>query len=164
MAALPVSAISNEDSVCCMWVTMPMLQEGLLLMEAWGFRYKTNAFTWVKRWSPTCPTWFMGMGRWTRANAELCLLGTRGKPRRISGGVSSVIDAPRLAHSAKPPIVRDKIVQLLGDVPRVELFARTTCPGWVSLGGDIDGQDLRVSIPRLAAATARGPAHAPGRP
>jgi N6-adenosine-specific RNA methylase IME4 len=81
----------------------------------------------------------------------MVLLGVKGKPKRLSAAVNQIIEAPRGRHSAKPPETRDRIVQLCGDVPRVELFARETCPGWVSLGYDIDGQDLRQSIPALIA-------------
>lgn len=148
---LPVQDIAAPRSVLFLWVTMPLLAEGLAVMSAWGFTYKTNAFTWVKR----CQNgkWFKGMGRYSRANAELCILGTRGQPLpRVSCGVGSLVEAPRGRHSAKPPEVRDRIVSLFGDRPRVELFARECCEGWGSLGYDIDSQDLRESIPALASA------------
>ncbi len=150
LCALPVESIAADDCVLFLWATMPLLQEALEVIVDWGFTYKTNAFTWVK----TCATgsYFMGMGRWSRANAELCLLATRGKPSRVSAGVNSIIAAPRGRHSAKPPETRDRIVRLCGDHPRVELFARESCPGWTSLGYDIDGRDLRASLPALAGA------------
>jgi N6-adenosine-specific RNA methylase IME4 len=83
----------------------------------------------------------MGMGRWTRANAELCLLGTKGSPKRISAGVHSVIDTHIEAHSQKPGIVRERIVGLMGDVPRIELFARTRTPGWDVWGNQVPELD-----------------------
>ncbi len=149
MQALPVAEIAGPDSVCFMWATYPKLAEGLELMAAWGFQYKTVAFTWVKTNAHGSP-YFMGMGRWTRSNAEIVLLGVRGKPKRVDAGVNQIIAAPRGRHSAKPAETRDRIVRLCGDVPRVELFARDACPGWVSLGYDVDGKDLRESIPELA--------------
>lgn len=148
LCALPVESIAADDCMLFSWTTWPKLKEGIEVIEAWGFRYRTCAFTWVKQNGNG--TFFMGMGRYTRSNSEIVLLGTRGKPKRVSGGVNSVICAPRGRHSAKPPETRDRIVKLCGDVPRVELFARETCPGWTSLGFDIDGRDLRESIPHLA--------------
>lgn len=140
---LPVKDLADDDCVLFMWVTMPKLNEVFDVIKAWGFEYKTCAFTWVKR-NKKSPSWFFGMGRWTRANAELCLLATKGKPRRISGGVSSIIDTPIEGHSKKPNITRDKIVELLGDVPRVELFARQKCSGWDAWGNEIES-DIDLS-------------------
>jgi N6-adenosine-specific RNA methylase IME4 len=150
MANLPIPSITDENCALFMCVTMPMLAEGLALGKSWGFTYKTNAFTWVKR-NATGSPWFFGMGRWTRANAELCLLFTKGKPQRVYAGVGSIIETVRARHSAKPAETRDRIVRLLGDLPvKVELFARERVDGWIPLGFDIDGQDMRESIPALA--------------
>ena len=115
---------------------MPKLDECFEVIKAWGFEYKTVAFTWVKR-NKKAPSWFWGMGRWTRANAELCLLATRGKPKRISAAVSSIIDTPIEGHSKKPDIVRDRIIQLVGDLPRLELFARQKTEGWDVWGNEV---------------------------
>ena len=117
---------------------MPKLDEVFALISAWGFEYKTCAFTWVKR-NKIAPTWFWGMGRWTRANAELCLLATKGSPKRVSAGVHSIIDTPIGKHSAKPAIVRDRIVELCGDLPRIELFARDRVSGWDAWGNEVSG-------------------------
>ncbi len=136
LKALPVPTIAAPDCALLMWATFPKIDEALALIEAWGFEYKTAAFTWVKR-NPKTPSWFWGMGRWTRANAEVCLLATKGSPKRASAAVSSVIDTPIERHSQKPAIVRDRIVQLLGDVPRVELFARQATEGWHVWGNDV---------------------------
>lgn len=149
IAHLPVSDLADDNAVLFLWVTMPKLREALDVIDCWGFTYKTCGFTWVK--NTGTGSWFMGMGHWSRSNAELCLLATRGKPTRADAGVNQIICAPRMRHSAKPPETRDRIVRLCGDLPRVELFAREKCPGWVSLGYDIDGQDLRQSIPALIA-------------
>lgn len=80
----------------------------------------------------------MGMGRWTRANAELCLIATRGKPKRISASVHSIIDTPIEGHSKKPHEVRKRIIQLIGDLPRIELFAREKTDGWNVWGNEVD--------------------------
>lgn len=119
-----------------MWVTMPKLNECFEVIKAWGFEYKTVAFTWIKL-NKNKPTPFMGMGRWTRANAEICLLATKGKPSRISAGIHSVVMTPIEAHSKKPQEVRDRILKLMGDIPRVELFAREKINGWDSWGNEI---------------------------
>ena len=134
---LPVADISADDCVLFLWVTMPKLNECMELIERWGFNYKTVAFTWVKK-NRKSPSWFWGMGRWTRVNAELCLIATKGKPKRIDAGVHSVIDTPIEGHSKKPDCVRDRIVQLLGDLPRVELFARNETPGWDVWGNEVN--------------------------
>jgi Transcriptional activator, adenine-specific DNA methyltransferase len=133
---LPISNISDKDCVLLMWVTYPTLQEAFKVIEAWGFTYKTVAFTWVKR-NKKSPTWFWGMGYWTRSNSEICLIATKGKPKRISAGVHQVIDAPIEQHSKKPDITRDKIIQLLGDIPKIELFARQTMKGWDCWGNEV---------------------------
>ena len=148
LKVLPVADLAEPDCTLFMWATYPLLREALDTGAAWGFTYKTVAFTWVKRTGTG--SWFIGMGRWTRSNGEVCLLFTKGKPKRVDAGVNQVICAPRMKHSAKPPETRDRIVRLLGDLPRVELFARDTADGWVALGNEIDGEDLRDSIPALA--------------
>jgi len=137
---LPIKYISDDNCILFLWVTMPQLNNVFDVIKAWGFEYKTCAFTWVKK-NKKSPTWFFGMGNWTRSNAELCLLCTKGKPKRISASVSSIIDNSIEYHSKKPDIVRDKIVQLMGDLPRVELFARQETPGW-----DVWGDQVQNSI------------------
>jgi N6-adenosine-specific RNA methylase IME4 len=114
--ALPVAALAMPDCCLFLWVTNPTLIQGLSVMEAWGFAYKTVAFCWTK------PR-FMGLGYWTRANAELCLLGTRGKPKRRDAGVRMHVESPRREHSRKPDEVRAGIERLVAG-PYVELFAR----------------------------------------
>ena len=136
LCKLPVPEIAEKDCALFMWVTMPKLNECFDLIDSWGFDYKTCAFTWVKR-NKKKPTWFMGMGRWTRANAELCLLATKGKPKRMDASVHSVIDTPIEQHSKKPDVARDRIVQLLGGLPRIELFARQEAPGWDCWGNEV---------------------------
>jgi len=140
--SLNISNISADDAVLFLWVTFPMLQEGLDTIKAWGFTYKTIAFNWVKR-NKKAESWFWGMGNWTRSNSEVCLLGVKGKPKRLNANVHSVIDTPIETHSKKPDIVRDKIIHLVGDLPRIELFARETIDGWDSMGNEIDGHDIR---------------------
>jgi N6-adenosine-specific RNA methylase IME4 len=135
--ALPVKDIADKDSILFLWTTMPKLEESFDLIKAWGFEYKTCAFVWVKR-NKISPSWFWGMGRWTRSNAELCLLAVRGSAvTRLSASVHSIIDAPIQRHSKKPNLVRDKIIELVGDLPRIELFARESADGWDVWGNEV---------------------------
>lgn len=143
--SLPVKEIADSDCILFLWVTFPCLLEGLSVMKAWGFQYKTCAFTWVKR-NKKADSFFTGLGFWTRANAEICLLGTKGHPKRISKSVSQICDARIMEHSKKPPEIRERIVKLCGDIPRIELFARQQVEGWDALGNEIDGRDIRESI------------------
>lgn len=131
---IPIRNISAKDCVLFMWCTWPQIKGGLELMESWGFQYKTKAFTWIK--TDSNGKLFMGMGGWTRANDEFVLLGTKGSPKRKDAGVPSVIISPVKKHSEKPDIFRNKIVQLCGDLPRIELFARTKVHGWTTVGND----------------------------
>jgi N6-adenosine-specific RNA methylase IME4 len=137
LSNLDVKGISERDSVLLMWVTYPCLLEGMCLIDSWGFVYKTVAFTWIKR-NKKSDSWFFGLGNYTRANAEICLLATRGKGlKRLSRSVRQIIDTPIEEHSKKPDEARDRIVQLFGDVPRIELFARERYDGWDSWGNEI---------------------------
>ncbi len=138
--ALPVNRIAAEDCVLFLWVTWPCIQEGLELIEKWGFQYKTCAFNWVKR-NRKSDGWFWGLGFWTRANSEVCLLATKGHPKRVSKSVHQVCDARVRAHSQKPDEVRDRIVKLVGDLPRIELFAREKADGWDAWGDEIDKKE-----------------------
>ena len=134
---LPVDQLADNNCILFLWITPPCLPNAFKVIESWGFKYKTIGFTWVKR-NKKSPTWFWGLGYWTRANAELCLIATKGKPQRQSKSVHQIIDTPIEQHSKKPDIVRDKIIELCGDLPRVELFARQKHEGWDSWGNEIE--------------------------
>lgn len=137
LCALPVEQLADKDCVLFMWATFPMLQEALQLIKAWGFQYKTVAFVWIKQ-NKKSPTWFYGMGFWTRSNTEICLLAKRGKPKRNSAGVHQLIISPIERHSKKPDEARTKIELLMGDVPRIELFARQKSEGWDVWGNEVE--------------------------
>ena len=123
--SLPVQDIAEDDCLLFLWATFPNLDVALETIRRWGFQYKTAAFVWVKR-NRKSPSWFWGLGNWTRANAEICLLATKGKPKRASASVHSIIDAPIGRHSEKPAEARDRIVQLAGGGgSMIELFAIT---------------------------------------
>lgn len=129
---LPVNVagggIASDNCILFMWATYPMMKEALKVIEAWGFTYKSIAFQWVKQ-NRSGNGYFFGLGRWTRGNTEPCLLAVKGKPKRISASVGQLVFSPLRRHSQKPDEVRDRIVELMGDLPRIELFARETAPG-----------------------------------
>jgi N6-adenosine-specific RNA methylase IME4 len=145
ICALPVTDIASEDSALFLWATFPMLPEALRVIKAWRFQFKTVAFLWLKK-NKKADSFFYGLGFWTRGNAEICLLATRGHPKRQSKSVSQLVLSPVAAHSKKPDTVRDKIVELMGNVPRVELFARERAEGWDAMGNEIDGKDIRDAL------------------
>ena len=136
--ALPVGELAAKDCVLFLWITCPMLNEVWPVLDAWGFQYKTVAFVWVKV-NRKDYSLFTGLGWWTRSNAELCLLATRGHPRRVDNTVHQVVLSRIERHSKKPEEVRRRIEQLIGDVPRVELFARQRAPGWDVWGDHVAG-------------------------
>jgi N6-adenosine-specific RNA methylase IME4 len=133
---LPVRKISDDNCILFLWITFPMLQEGLDTIRSWGFNYKTSGFVWVKKNKSDCG-FFFGLGRWTRGNTEVCLLATKGKPKRANKSTSQLIFDPLTKHSKKPAIIRDRIVELTGDLPRIELFARQKTEGWDVWGNEI---------------------------
>ena len=147
IAGLVDESLFSSDCALFMWATFPKLAESLELFGLWGFTYKTCAFVWVKsnkregygqeKFGFAGIDDYIGMGRWTRSNAEICLLGTRGKPKRASCGVRQIVYHPVMEHSRKPSVVRDRIVELCGDLPRIELFARQKAEGWDSWGNEI---------------------------
>lgn len=141
LCALPVADLAAKDSALFLWATFPQLPEALRLIQAWGFTYKSVAFVWLKQ-NRKSPGWFYGLGFWTRGNAEVCLLATRGHPKRQAANVHQFIISPIREHSRKPEEAREKIVALMGDLPRVELFARQSPPGW-----DVWGNEVESTVP-----------------
>jgi N6-adenosine-specific RNA methylase IME4 len=141
IAALPVSELAADDCALFMWVVWPTLPEAIDVLRAWGFEYKTCAFSWLKadpyRLFALEEDVYMGLGYWTRANSEVCLLGTRGKPKRRDAGVRQGIVAPRREHSRKPDCVHARIERLVSG-PYLELFARQRRPGWDCWGNETD--------------------------
>jgi site-specific DNA-methyltransferase (adenine-specific) len=127
---------SADDSVLFLWTTFPQLEEAFKVVRAWGFTYKTGAFTWVK--TNKDGSIYMGMGRHTRANAEICLLAKKGKGLpRVSAGIYNTQLHKRGRHSQKPDKFREDIVRLYGDATRLEMFARTKTPGWDVWGNEV---------------------------
>lgn len=135
--SLPISQIADVNAVLFLWVTYPNLEQGLNLIKKWGFAYKTCGFSWVKL-NKKSNTDFVGMGYYTRSNNEICLLATRGKTlKRINRSVRQVVFSKVEEHSKKPTEVRERIVKLFGDLPRIELFARQHVDGWDCWGNEV---------------------------
>ncbi len=140
LCELPVDNLAATDSTLFLWSTFPTLPDAMRLIKEWGFTYKTVGFVWIKK-NRKADTWFYGTGFWTRSNAEICLLATKGHPKRLAANIHQLIVTPVEAHSKKPDDARDKIVALMGDLPRVELFARQKTPGW-----DVWGNEVQSNI------------------
>ena len=139
ICSLPINSIKTDDALLFLWATFPNVTEALRVMQAWGFEYKTAAFVWVKK--NKNGTNFWGMGAYTRANAEICLLGisknTKASKLVKSHAVHRIIEGEIQKHSKKPDIVRDRIVDLIGDLSRIELFARHKSQGWDCWGDEV---------------------------
>jgi site-specific DNA-methyltransferase (adenine-specific) len=179
-----IQAVSAKDSVLLLWSTLPKIPEALRVMASWGFKFTCVPWVWIKL-NPAGSVWehnethivmnfedeqgttitpkdmllkggvYSGLGSWTNGNAELVLMGKRGRgcPRQ-SKSVKQIVFAPRGAHSVKPEIVRERINQLFGAAPGLELFARppvdvVSCK-WLKLGLEIDGLDIRESLQQVA--------------
>lgn len=135
---LPVGKLADKDCALFIWAVSPMLPQALEVIKSWEFEYKTVAFTWIKK--DMMGKIFNGLGFWTRANAEFCLLATKGSPKRASKDVSQIVITKKRQHSRKPDEVRELIVKLMGDIPRIELFARHRFEGWSALGNEAPKQ------------------------
>lgn len=144
--ALPVGDLAAKDCVLFLWAVDPLLPEAIEVGRAWGFKYKTVAFIWAKerkttsrrgddKIEPNHARFPLGTGYWTRANPEICLLFTRGKPKRLHADVRKLVIAPRREHSRKPDEIRPMIERLV-DGPHMELFARSSRDNWTSWGLD----------------------------
>ena len=149
ICAFNVAELADDNCILFMWGIWTKLQDAIDVMKAWGFEYKTVGFVWVKtnkREKVTQYSFlpadsfdeFFGMGMYTRSNTEFCLIGTKGKPQRISASVRQLVYTPIQQHSRKPDEVRERIVELMGDLPRVELFCRFPKDGWDVWGNQIE--------------------------
>ena len=155
-----VQSVAADDCCLFLWICQPLLLETLDMAKAWGFEYKTKAFSWCKTYHSG--GFFVGMGYWTRANTEDVLLFTRGNPKRVHKDVRQLLAslyekpysvpgvvAPMTRHSEKPEAVQDGVERLVKG-PYLELFARRQRPNWTCVGNEVDGLDIRDSLTRLA--------------
>lgn len=141
IAALPVNTMAADNCVLFCWACWPLIQDALKIINAWDFTFKTMGFVWVKgEGLPLFPEDIrdqMGMGYWTRANTEPCIIATRGKPKRMKADVRQVILSKRREHSRKPDEIYERIERLVAG-PYLEMFARQRRPGWDAWGDEID--------------------------
>ena len=165
LLSLPLADVMEKDCAVFSWATFPNLPLALECGKAWGLKYSTTAFVWAKtrkssanRWVTVdeAANWFMGMGYYTRSNAEICLLFTKGSPKRKSRAVRQLIVSPIMEHSRKPDETYDRIEALMPApaecvAPYLEVFARRPRPGWVSVGNELTGRDIYDDLAILAA-------------
>ena len=148
ISELPIKDITDNNCILFIWTTDYHLEKCLKVINAWGFEYKTIGFVWNKQ--------ITFMGAYTmKSGIELCLLATKGKDihKLVNKyNIKSLIEQKRTKHSEKPSEVRNRIVQLMGDLPRIELFARSSQKvedGWVKIGNGVDGYDIKDSIKKI---------------
>ena len=134
---LPVASIAQQNCVLFLWTTDAHLALAINVIQSWGFLYKTVGFVWNKKEKSGKQVCYFG--KWTLKGTELCLIGTKGKIHSLiqSHKVRQLVEAQRGKHSEKPHEVREKIVELMGDLPRIELFARKKIKGWDAWGDEI---------------------------
>ena len=155
ICTMPVGDVADDDCVLLIWATDPQLPDALKVLEAWGFKYKTVGFYWVKTRKHALldrlglTDFIMGLGYWTRANPEICILATRGKPSRLSKAVRRLVVSPRREHSRKPDEIYD-FIETLAEGPYLELFARSRRPGWTSWGNEVGKYELIVEFHEAA--------------
>lgn len=139
LKSLPIEKIANENAVLFLWTTDAHLPYAIEIMRAWGFEYATVAFVWNKKERSGKQVCYYGY--WTMKGTELCLLGRRGKVKPKGHNIRQLVEAERKEHSVKPVEVKERIVKLMGDLPRIELFARQKTEGW-----DVWGNEIKSDI------------------
>lgn len=135
ICSLPVRQIASKNSFLFLWIPDSLLPEAMKIFDAWGFKYKKKAFTWIKLTRKGLP--FFGMGRTTRNGSEDLYLGIRGKPKIKHHNVRQVQFAQIEKHSTKPDLFRKEIINLCGNVPKIELFARKKVKFWDAWGDQV---------------------------
>ena len=132
---LPIQSIADDNCILFLWVTYPILEISFDVIKSWGFKYATVGFTWVKTTKNN--KYFFGLGYWTRANPEICLIAKKGTIKRLSKKIPNLTVDQIREHSRKPDITRKNIIELVGDLPRIELFARQKTEGWDCWGNEV---------------------------
>jgi len=133
---IDVKSIADENAMLFLWCTSSLLDYGFDVINSWGFKFKTVGFVWVKM-TKDLQKPYSGMGYYTNQNAEFCLIGLKGNYWREAKNVKQIIQEPRREHSRKPDCTRERIVNLCGDLPRIELFARKKIQGWDVWGNEV---------------------------
>lgn len=134
---LPVNTISKDNCYLFMWVTSPFMEKGFEIIKEWGFKYATIGFVWVKTTNDNTKVRGDGLGKYTISNAEYCLIAKKGKYWRENKNVQQIIMSPKQQHSKKPNEIRERIISLVGNVDKIELFARERYDGWDSWGNEV---------------------------
>lgn len=142
ICAVPVKSIAAKKAALFVWATCPRLPDAVIAIERWGFHYRGVAYVWVKTRKDGNPIGAQGVSpTFVKPVVELVLVGTTnpvGRPFPIlSYKQRQLVYAPRGRHSEKPAVVRELIVELCGDRPRIELFARDRVPGWEAWGLEV---------------------------
>lgn len=140
LCALPIRQIAADNCALFLWCTWPTIFEAPKVFAAWGFTYRALAWEWVKL-NPRAEGLKIGLGFYTRANVEPCLLAVKGTMPVSTGSERNIIIAPVGPHSQKPEEQYGKIKRLYPEGRRIELFARQQREGW-----DCWGNNLTASI------------------
>jgi len=138
--SLPVKDIADDDAILFLWLIDSRIPILCKLMEVWGFEYKTVGFVWHKAsmdGTSQNPT----LGKYTRKSCEFCFIGTRGRclaNHHTQNQLQQYLPLAKTVHSQKPKVIRDMIVKMCGDLPRIELFSRDKVEGWDCWGNEVD--------------------------
>jgi N6-adenosine-specific RNA methylase IME4 len=136
---LKVSEIADKDCVLFIWTTDAHLEEAMKVINAWGFKYKTIGFTWLKKEKSGLQSCYVGF--WTLKCGEICLLATKGRMNKYlkKRNVRQLVEAIRGKHSEKPNEVRQRIIEMFGnELPKIELFAREKHENWDVWGNEVE--------------------------
>mgnify|MGYP003628413079 FL=1 len=142
---LPIIDMTKDDAVCFMWVTDSHIPEAIEVFKAWGFKYKTVAFNWIKTTSKG--NYCKNVAPWTMKSSEICLMGTKGamtKHKEVNN-IEALVFAERNKHSQKPHEVRRRIELLFGKQKKLEMFARNSSEGWDLFGNEVDNSVVMVN-------------------
>ena len=146
ICAIPVDDIAARNCALFLWAVWPSLFEYVpAVLDAWGFSYRACAFVWLKTLKHG-PGFRTGLGYYTRAASEPCLLAIRGRTPVADHSVNQVIYAPTTRHSAKPMEQYGKIERLFPGARKIELFARNRQPGWDVWGNEVES-DIDLVVP-----------------
>jgi len=135
---LPISNIIDNDCALFLWTTDAHLEFAIQVINSWGFKYKTIGFLWLKKYANGSRVY--NFAPWTLKSSEMCLLGLKGRMGKLKkkNNVKGLVEETRTDHSKKPNEVRNRIVELFGDIPRIELFARKKTEGWDVWGNEVE--------------------------
>jgi len=134
---LPVAALCADNCYLFLWTTAPFLEKSFEVIKSWGFKYATVGFVWIKMKNDMSAVRGDGLGKYTISNAEYCLIARNGRHFREHRDGKQVVLSPKQLHSQKPHEIRNRIVRLCGEVPRIELFARKKVDGWDTWGNEV---------------------------